>query len=334
MTTAIATKETAIQKFTTEELDLIKKTVAKDATDQELSLFLYTAKMRGLNPLTRQIHFVKRGGQGTIQTGIDGFRLIAERSGKYAPGSKPTIFEYDKSKLLRATVFGMKVMNGHAFEYSATAKYDEYKVDSNQLWRKMPEAMLEKCAEAKLLRKGFPEEMSGIYTDEEMAQADVVTIHEAELPETHTQDITQIEQASEDILDSDNPYASYLYKCPLDGDEWIDGQYGKSHKAQDGTYHRLSVVIREETQRLFGIFSGGEDAFYSEARGKGKAWFATDAFKEWLDSLNADLPTWSKIDDKDKIGILHTLKEQVDAIGAKSENPLVEEAKRLGAVEK
>jgi len=155
MTTEIAKRDAAVQKFSNEELDLIKKTVAKDATDQELALFLYTAKMRGLNPLTRQVHFVKRGGQGTIQTGIDGFRLIAERSGKYAPGSKPTIFEYDnRGGLLRATVFGMKIMNGHAFEYSATAKYGEYKVDSNQIWRKMPEAMLEKCAEAKLLRKG------------------------------------------------------------------------------------------------------------------------------------------------------------------------------------
>ena len=145
---------------------------------------------------------------------------------------------------------------------------------------------------------------------------------------------TQIDKGTEPIVDSDNPYASYLYKCPLDGDEWIDGQYGKSHKAQDGTYHRLSVVIREETQRLFGIFSGGEDAFYSEARGKGKAWFATDAFKEWMNNLNLDLPTWSKIEDTTKIEMLRTLKEQVDAIVKKPENPLVEEAKKLGAVEK
>ena len=221
MTTAIATKETALQKFTTDELALIKRTVAKDATDDELKLFLYTAGLRGLNPLTRQIHFVKRGGQGTIQTGIDGFRLIAQRTGKYAPGTKPTIFEYDsRGNLLRATVFGIKVMNGQAFEFSATAKYNEYRVDSNQIWRKMPETMLEKCAEAKLLRRGFPEELSGLYTNEEMAQADVVTVHEAELPQALTQETTQVEQGVEAEaveVDSDNPYACVL-SMVMDGE--------------------------------------------------------------------------------------------------------------------
>ena len=83
MTTAVTKRETVLKQFTNEELDLIKNTVAKGATDNELKLFLYTAKERGLNPLTRQIHFVKRGDNGVIQTGIDGFRLIAERTGQY-----------------------------------------------------------------------------------------------------------------------------------------------------------------------------------------------------------------------------------------------------------
>jgi len=170
--------ETAVTVFKPDELALITATVAKDATKEELAMFLYVAAKRGLNPLARQIHFVKRGNSGTIQTGIDGFRLIAQRTGQYAPSGKPTQFEVSKTgNLISATVYGNKIMNGTAFEFSATAYYDEYvpKMPNGQvfpMWQKMPRTMLEKCAESKLLRKGFPEELSGLYSDEEMHQAD------------------------------------------------------------------------------------------------------------------------------------------------------------------
>jgi phage recombination protein Bet len=172
------TESTAVTVFKPDELALITSTVAKDATKEELAMFLYVAAKRGLNPLARQIHFVKRGNSGTIQTGIDGFRLIAQRTGQYAPSGKPTQFEVSKTgNLISATVYGNKIMNGTAFEFSATAYYDEYcpKMPNGQvfpMWQKMPRTMLEKCAESKLLRKGFPEELSGLYSDEEMHQAD------------------------------------------------------------------------------------------------------------------------------------------------------------------
>ncbi len=175
-------KALAITDFKSDELALITNTVAKDATPDELKLFLYVAGKRGLNPLTRQIHFVKRKEQGTIQTGIDGFRLIAQRTGQYAPSGKATQFEVNKQgNLVSATVYGNKIVNGTAFEFSATAYFDEYapKLPNGALfpmWQKMPRTMLEKCAEAKLLRKGFPEELSGLYADEEMHQADAQPI--------------------------------------------------------------------------------------------------------------------------------------------------------------
>src|SRR5690606_16282355 len=75
---------TNAQAFTPEQLKLIRDTVAKDASPDELQLFLYRAKSMGLDPLKPgQVHFVKYGNSaGSIIVGIEGFRSIAHRSGK------------------------------------------------------------------------------------------------------------------------------------------------------------------------------------------------------------------------------------------------------------
>lgn len=175
-----------IQGYDREQIDLIKNTVAVDATDAELGLFLYQAKAIKLDPLLRQIHLVKRKAKrdgrwvdvATIQTGIDGFRCIAERQDDYMPGPEPTYEVDHEGKLISATATAIKIKIGKEWEIKATAFYDEYVqiVNStglpNSMWKKMPKTMLAKCAESLALRKGWPDVLSGIHTDEEMQQAD------------------------------------------------------------------------------------------------------------------------------------------------------------------
>jgi len=176
-------EETALARvpeltFTKDQIDLIKRTIAKGSTDDELALFLYHAKKAGLDPLARQIHLVKRGDNATIQTGIDGYRLLALRTGDYAGNDTPT-FTWAKSEQTdshptSAHVTVYRFVRGKRCGFSAEADWDFFYPGEKQgfMWRRgKGKFMLGKCAEALALRKAFPAELSGIYTHEEMEQA-------------------------------------------------------------------------------------------------------------------------------------------------------------------
>lgn len=173
--------------------DLLKKTVCKGSTDDQFQLFLHACKRTGLDPFMRQIYAVirkgKDGPQMAIQTGIDGYRLIADRTGKYSPGREPEWKYDDKGRLVSSTSFVRKMTeDGTWHEVAATAFFSEYSQKDSQgrittFWERMGHTMIAKCAEALALRKAFPAELSGIYTAEEMSQADVETTTNVEVVE-------------------------------------------------------------------------------------------------------------------------------------------------------
>lgn len=158
-------------EFDEKKLALIRNTVCKDATPEEFEVFLEICKSTQLNPLFKQIYFIKRGGKPTHQTSIDGLRLIADRTKKYVPGREPT-YTYDKSGILQSATGYVKKLasDGSWHEVAATAFLKEYDGKIN-LWKTMPHVMLAKCAEAAALRKAFPASMLGIYVQDEMDQA-------------------------------------------------------------------------------------------------------------------------------------------------------------------
>lgn len=160
----------------------IRDTFCKGLTDSEIMLFMQVCKRTGLDPTMKQIYAVKRKDSKlgrevmTIQTSIDGYRAISERTGKYAPGREST-YTYDKDgNLFSATSYIKKqTQDGTWHEVANTAFWKEYVQTYNgeptKFWKTLGHVMLAKCAEAGCHRKANPFLFGYLYTQEEMAQS-------------------------------------------------------------------------------------------------------------------------------------------------------------------
>ncbi|KKL90606.1 hypothetical protein LCGC14_1902960, partial [marine sediment metagenome] len=165
-----------------EQVALLKRTVAKDTTNDEFALFMLVARKHKLDPFTRQLHCVKRWSTEAgkkvmaIQIGIDGYRAMAARSHKdfgsigepeYEYGTDPKIPILARIRLWKKGVEQPTV----AVAFWAEIAPKDINAKEAWAWKKMPRHMLAKCAEAFALRKAYPD-LADIYTDEEMMQAD------------------------------------------------------------------------------------------------------------------------------------------------------------------
>lgn len=211
--------------YTNSQLALIQRTVAADCNADEFDLFVEVSRRIGLDPFRRQIYAVvynkdrpdKR--KMSIITGIDGFRAVAGRNRDYRPDDAEPEFRYDPALkgpnnplgLERAAVRCFKLApNGEWHAVVGVAYWDEFaplkevweydpaqnkrvpsgkvELDPKSKWAAMPRIMLAKCAEAQALRKGWPEDLSGVYAPEEMARAEVVDVTASEAVQMHERD--------------------------------------------------------------------------------------------------------------------------------------------------
>jgi len=164
-------------------IELVKGTIARDLSNEELQLCLYHSKRTGLDFLSRQIYaftkFDKKSQRNVLSIGvtIDGFRLIAERSGKFCGEIGPYFCGEDgiwkevwlEKKLPSAAKVGVLRTDFKKPLWSVAKLCNYYTGDKvSPMWDKMPEHMLAKVAEALSLRRAFPHELSGYYTQEEL----------------------------------------------------------------------------------------------------------------------------------------------------------------------
>lgn len=188
------------QDFWTEkQIAALKQLGLTNAPKGDLGVFLHYAQRTGLDPFARQLYMIERGGRYTIQASIDGLRIVAQRSGEYAGQAGPfwcgedgewiDVWLSDQPPVAcKVGVF----RQGFIEPLWAVAKFSSYNAGT-PIWRKMPDTMIAKCAEALALRKAFPNDLSGIYTSEEMAQADVPM-----KPVTTVLEIPEIKETSDE----------------------------------------------------------------------------------------------------------------------------------------
>ena len=179
------------RKFTSDEVALIHRTFMAEASKDDVALFIATCERTGLDPFARQImassrNVNKNGSWVTVWTWlvtIDGLRKIAVDSGDYEGQEGPWWCGQDgvwQEVWTKPTpCFAAKVLvhrKGFRTGLSGIAKYESYvqkKKDGqpNNVWQNLGDHMTAKCAEALGLRRAYPNEMAGLYTSDEMAQA-------------------------------------------------------------------------------------------------------------------------------------------------------------------
>ena len=218
------------------DLELIRRTVAQGATNDELALYLHDCQRRGVHPLDKLLHFTKRGGKYTPITSIDLFRARAGATGQHA-GTDDAIYAEDASgKIVSAKVTVYRLIGGVRCPFGATAYWSEYNA-GGPMWTKMPRTMIAKCAEALALRKAFPQELGGLYTADEMEQAGGQMSVEAN-------SLSPAEQQAARQAHPQPPPTEHVSKERLEA----IGRAGKAAGYKDGDW--ADVLRRYEVKRL------------------------------------------------------------------------------------
>ena len=168
------------QFWTDQQMAALQQLGVATNSQGDLAVFFHQAQKSGLDPFKREIYMITRSGKPTIQTGIDGFYKIADRVTTKTGGTWGISETYwcgqdgqwvDVWLQQGAPAAAKVIVERNGSKFTTVALTSEYTA-TGPMWKKMPARMIAKCAEALAIRKAFPEDLSGLYTSDEMAQAD------------------------------------------------------------------------------------------------------------------------------------------------------------------
>lgn len=237
------------QSFTPDDIKLVRDTVAKGATEEEFKLFLARCKLLNLNPLKPgHIHFVKYGnGPGSIVVGIEGFRAKAGSTGQL-DGVERELVRNAEGKCIgaRAKVYRKDWSRPAVMEVSMA----EYNTGKGP-WQKMPETMIGKVAEAAALRMAFPDQLGGVYAQEEM--------HQAEAEQDSVRIVAEQPGAEDGFDQPETDYRCVFGTYKGRGLEEVYREYGPAHMAKQvdavpvwlkGKGRALTPEIKDQLERI------------------------------------------------------------------------------------
>lgn len=162
----------ATQTYSNAELDILRRFICVDfrgqsPSDGELMFFMLYCKQHGLDPFAKQAHLLKTKNGPQVCLGIDGMRIRAAQSGEYGGQDEPAFEADERGNVLACKVVVYRLVQGQRLPFSAIAWMAESR-GTSPIWSQRPRGMLEKCAEAKALRKGFPDRVGAFYAPEEI----------------------------------------------------------------------------------------------------------------------------------------------------------------------
>lgn len=268
--------------YSKEQLNLIRRTYAKDCNPDEFNLFITTCKHRGLDPFKREIYALvfhknidsKRN--LVMIVGIDGLRKIAEDAGNYRPDDSEPVYTYCKDLKSDINPLGIERVSVKAFKQDSkgewhvingTAYWDEFapvddewawndqkgkrlptgKSTLKDMWQRMPRLMIAKCAEAQALRKGWSAG-SGLYVKEELELAEMKDITPSDMAESYEEEkrLRAINRGDEIIIQWSAGEA--LSPVPIGklGDKIIEHVGNFSSPAQINAFREINRISLQE----------------------------------------------------------------------------------------
>lgn len=143
-------------------------TTFKGLTEESMRKAIFEGMIRGFkfkDFLEKNVYAIPYGNAYSLVTSIDYARKIGMRSGVI--GKSAPSYEMQDNNIISCSITIKRRVGQDIGEYTATVYFDEYSTGQN-LWNKKPRTMIAKVAESHAYRMACPEELSQVYTEEEM----------------------------------------------------------------------------------------------------------------------------------------------------------------------